>query len=214
MSFIKEAVAQVKIIPPFLLIVYVFLLALLTLIAIISEKYNIPFAYFTSDPTAVLDGHPLVGAISNIGILFWCSTAAVCLFVSTIHRKKGNAIIAKFLLYSSSLTSVLLIDDLFMLHEDLLPIYLHIPQTLIYAAYLSIILIYFIKFSSMILQTEFILLFIACAFLGLSVGVDIFLSDQNLIYLVEDGFKLFGIITWFIYFTRLCIAQTIQLIKS
>lgn len=214
MSLIKDSIEQVKMVAPILLVIYTILLGLLFFVFIIGAQLDIPIARFTRDPAAIFDAHPFTGAISNIGILFWCSTAAVCFFTSVIHSKKGNIEIGKFLLFSGLLTSVLLLDDLFMFHEFMFPEILHIPQIVTYLGYLVLVSIYFIKFRSAIFRTEYIILLIACIFFGLSIFCDIFLPQRGIEFLVEDGFKLFGIVTWLIFFTRTCFTQTQKIVAS
>jgi hypothetical protein len=187
---------------------------LLFLVFIIGAQHDIPVAKFTRDPAAILHTNPFTGVISNIGILFWCSTSAVCFFSSAIHSKKGNIVVGKFLLFSGVLTSVLLLDDFFMFHEYVFPKILHIPENVSYLGYLALISIYFIKFRSAIFRSEYIILFIACIFFSLSIISDVFLPQRDMGFLVEDGFKLFGIVTWSIFLTRTCITQTQQIVVS
>ncbi len=210
MPIINDSLKQAKIAAPILLIVYAALLGLLILVFIISRQFDIPIARFTRDPAAIFNAHPFTGVISNIGILFWCSTSAVCFFVSALQFKKGNIAAGRFLLFSGLLTSALLFDDLFMFHEYVLPKLLHIPQYVTYLGYLVLVLIYFIKFRSEILRANYVILLIACIFFSLSILSDIFLPQRGLEFLLEDGFKLFGIVTWTIFFLRICFTQTQQ----
>lgn len=213
MSFLKRLIAQLKIVAPLLIVVYLILLGLLSIISIICVKYNFPIERVTRDPAVLAHFNPFTGALSNIGILFWCSTAAICFFSSTIHSKKENVKVATFLFYSGLLSSVLLLDDLFMFHERIFPKYLHIPENLVYSGYLALVSIYLIKFKSMILETEYIILLIAFGFFALSILCDVFLPSEGM-YLIEDGFKLFGIITWFIFFTKTCLTKTRKILES
>ena len=64
---------------------------------------------------------------------------------------------------------------------------------------------------AMIFQTEYIILIIALAFFALSISCDVFFSMKGAVILIEDGFKLFGIVTWFIFYTRTCLVKTHQL---
>jgi len=198
---------QVNKLIPVLALSYVLVLGLLSSVAIIGAYYNIPIVRFTGDPTVILGGRPFTGVISNVGVLFWCATSAICFFSFAIYGKTRNALTARFLLFSGLLTLLLLLDDLFVLHETIFPVYFHIPQTAVYLGYLILISMYFYKFKEIIAETEYTLLFIACSFFGVSVISDIFLPQKGLEYLVEDGFKLFGIVTWFIYFIRTCFIQ-------
>ncbi len=204
MTFVNESINQFKTTGPILAVVYIILLSVLISIAIISIKFDITVDLFTRDPAALFDASPFIGVISNIGILFWCSTATVCFFSSTLQVTHGSKIVAKFLIYSGLLTSLLLFDDLFMLHETVFPDILHIPEKVVYLVYLVLVISYFIKFRDSILQTEYVVLFLACTFFGLSVISDVLLPQEGMEFLIEDGFKLFGIVTWFIYFSRTC----------
>lgn len=186
---------------------YVLIFGFLISVVIISAYYNIPIARFTRDPTAILGGHPFTGVISNIGILFWCSTVAICFFSAAIHRKNGGLIASRFLSFSGLITLLLLLDDLFLFHEEIFPTYFHIPEKAIYLGYLVLILMCFVKFKKLIVKTEYALLLISCIFFSMSIGSDFFLPQKGLRLLVEDGFKLFGIVTWFIFFVRTCFIQ-------
>ena len=210
MRLVRESILQIKSLAPIFAISYAILLGLLFTVVVISSLYEIPVAHFTRDPLATLHGHPFTGVISNIGILFWCSTFAVCLFSSAILYKKKTKEVAVFLLYSSLLTLLLLLDDLFMLHEKIIPRTLHVSQKSVYLGYLILTAIYFIKFFRLILRNEYTILFIACGFFALSVICDVFLPQKGMEYLVEDGFKLFGIVSWFIFFMRTCFSQVLQ----
>lgn len=214
MSLTKEIFLQVKNLIPVLALSYVIILGLLFSVAVIGAHYNIPVARFTRDPTVILGGRPFTGVISNIGILFWCATSAVCFFSSTIRGKNRNAIASRFLMFSGLLTLLLLLDDLFVLHETIFPIYFHIPEKAVYLGYLIITSMYFLKYRGLIVKTEYSLLFIACGFFGLSMIADIVLPQEGLEYLVEDGFKLFGIVTWFMFFMRTCFIHIQEAVNS
>jgi len=210
---IKDLFTQVKNITPLLSIIYVILFGLLLMVYFMAEHYRIPLGYLTRDPASILHGRPYVGIISNIGILFWSSAAAISFFVSIILFKSREKKMGTFLFFSALLTSVLLLDDLFMLHENVFPKYLLIPQNLVHAGYFSLVSVYLFKFRSVIFQTEYIILSLALVFFGLSVFCDIFLPSSNIELLFEDGFKLFGIITWFIFFIRTSFFQIQEIIN-
>lgn len=212
MLVVNDLIEQLKIVAPILRVVYIILFSLLFLVFIIVLFSNIPVSFFTRDPSSIFHASPFVGVISSIGILSWSSTAAICFFASAILFKKGSVKIATFLLFSGLLTSFLLLDDLFQFHEYFFPRYLHIPEKFIYAGYFFIVLTYLIKFRSIIFQTEYIVLFLAFSFLGLSIISDLILPGSNMGYLIEDGLKLFGIITWFIFFTRTSFTQIQQIL--
>ena len=183
---------------------YIVLTGFLFSITVISGYYNIPIESLTRDPIAVLGGPAYIGFISNIGILFWAFTAAICLFTSMIHKQDNNQATSQFLLYSGLLTMWLLLDDMFRFHDSILPYHLMIPEELVYLSYITVVLVYLAKFKTEILAYEYVILSLAFCFFALSVLIDLLLQQQGLTSLLEDGLKLFGIVTWFVFFFRTC----------
>ncbi|AFZ12518.1 hypothetical protein Cri9333_1628 [Crinalium epipsammum PCC 9333] len=170
---------------------------------------KIPFEILAADPLSITKSPFYYGAISNIGVLFWCSTASVCFFCFAIFfNKKIKKEFSQFFLFSGSLTSLLLLDDLFLLHEEVFPKYLNVSEKCVAVIYGIIALLYLIKFRKTILKTEFILLILAFIFFGLSLIIDnigIITYFFKKAHLLISIFKLLGIITWFSYFSRTCI---------
>ena len=204
MYFAKKSILQLKpLLQPFLL-VYASLFTLFYFVLVLADQWNWPIAYFTRDPAATFNSRPFVGMISNIGIMFWCFTAAICLFTATVF-KDINVKYTKFYVFSGLLTLILMFDDLFMVHDKLLPHYFQIPEIAIYLAYLGIIIIYFLMYWKIILRTEYMIILFACMFFGASILADIFFLNKGMQFLIEDGLKLFGIVTWFLYFVRTCL---------
>jgi len=183
---------------------------------------DIPVSSLTRDPMAVVSGHPLIGALSNIGILFWCTAAATCFFVGLILQLQRRTPVSWFLICSGVLTSVLLLDDLFMFHEVLAPDYLGLNEKLVVAGYGLAVVICVVRFRRVILGTEYLLLTFAFAFFGMSIIVDVLLrvltvdntlsmGTENWLYLVEDGLKLLGIVSWCGYYIRFAYQQVIAM---
>lgn len=127
--------------------------------------------------------------------------------------------LSSFYFTSGAITFLLLIDDLFLIHEVVFPKYLKIPEEVAFSVYTILIFLYLLKFKQTIQNTEFLPLILAFAFFGFSV-----IADSSLIsipqswlenqgqYLLEDGAKLTGIISWYIYFFRACMTEIKQAI--
>ena len=109
-------------------------------------------------------------------------------------------------MFSGGLSSYLLFDDFFMFHEQLAPQFLGLSEHDIYMVLGVAVLSYLFSFRHVILQTNFFLLFLAVSFLSMSVATDTVspwlwrLLDWE--YLLEDGFKWLGIVTWVAYFAN------------
>ncbi|WP_174888097.1 hypothetical protein [Marinifilum fragile] len=213
-SFTQNTIHQLKNLSSFLILNYLIVFIILMAIAIIGNYFNIPLSKFTRDPIHLLNGHPLTGVISNIGILFWCSTVAICFFSSAVCWMNKKVLNPKFLFYSGLITLMLLLDDLFMFHEIIYPKYFHIPEIIVYLIYLTLIASYLLKFRKDILDTEYVLLLLALSFFALSILMDVFITENELVFLFEDGFKLFGIVSWFLFFVRTCFNQFLEILKS
>jgi hypothetical protein len=141
------------------------------------------------------------GFLSNMGMLFWSSTVAVCFFTATfVARRAATRPTGRFLYASGLLTLFLLMDDLFQLHERVFPLSLGIPEPIVFLGYLSVTFVYLVRFRGVILESDYLLLGLALGFFGLSVAVDVFTEGE--LYLWEDGAKFVGIVTWLAYFVR------------
>jgi cytochrome b561 len=53
-------------------------------------------------------------------------------------------------------------------------------------------------------RTEFVILFVGFALFGSSIYVDELVKHSDWTYLLEDGFKFFGIVAWATYLLRVC----------
>ena len=77
--------------------------------------------------------------------------------------------------YAALLTTILMFDDLFLIHEEVAPDHLHIPEKLVYVLYGALALGFFVGFLSQILKTDYLLLVAACLLFVVSVASDLML---------------------------------------
>lgn len=196
--------------------VFVFLyLPILAILLLIKVQDKVPIYYLTLDPVAVGNEPFYTGALSNIGILFWCAATTVCWFCfALLLELKEKKQLQLFFLTSGALTALLLFDDLFVLHSIGFPQYLKIPEESIVYIYFLIVSTYFALFHRIILSTENIPFTFALIFFALSILLDkevlpipdYWLENGNNL-LLEDGFKILGIVSWFYYFVQLGITE-------
>lgn len=175
---------------------------ILFLLLFLKLKFDIDTEDLTRDVNALAGLPPYAGIVSNLGVLFWCASATVSLFAGLIGKRKGLSI-ESFLIYSGILSVVLMLDDLFLLHEEVFPENLHIPEKLVFAIYGILAVAIFFQHRKIILSTNYLILLTCTMFLGLSVFVDVFFNDFRGEDLVEDGAKIIGIMTWFGYYATL-----------
>lgn len=177
---------------------------LLLTVFLASRHSGIPLAMFTRDPADITNTSPFLGVVSNICILLWCATAAICFLSFFILKSRPHRKMASFFLVAGLITSLLMLDDLFLLHERVFPNLFHLRQRYIFVTYGSIIYVYLVSFRKTIFKTNFMTLALALGFFFLSIAVD-GMSDMLGIkipyyHLFEDGFKLIGLASWLGYF--------------
>lgn len=188
-------------------IIYLPVIALLALTVSVSTYTKQPTSFFFRDPTATLNGHPLTGMLSNIGVLLWCASAAVNLFTSSIlWRLLKDKTLPFFLFCLGVITFVLMMDDLFIFHDDLAYGYFGLNENIIIIGYGVVVTLFIAKFREIILSTDYSLMLAAGVFFALSVGIDVFQDDFESTWriFVEDGFKLLGIVSWTGYSFQVC----------
>jgi hypothetical protein len=198
--------SQFRLLPWILGGLYPPVLIVLLLTALASDLTKVPISKITDDLAATLDVSPFFGTLSNIGILLWCACATICVFSALLLRRERRIdAFPVFLFATGLLTLFLMLDDLFLFHEYIAPRLLHVPQKVVLLGYAAIVSLYFAGFIRTILGTQFVLLLFALGFFGLSIVADrIPHPIPDWFYLFEDGFKLFGIVSWTAYFATTC----------
>ena len=201
----RNIYSQFRIITPVVLIAYLVTFLSLIAVIIISTSKNIALDTLTKDPTETMNAPFYIGAFSNIGIIIWSGAAVLCFFTA-MQIKDVTAFREDyfFLIASAFITLMLTTDDLFLIHEEVFPKYFHVPENAVILTYINIFIIYLILFRNKILSTEFILLALAFTFIGLAKMSDLIPLPLKKDTFLEDAIKLFGIVSWFIYFFRFC----------
>ena len=158
---------------------------------------GISVANLTRDPAAVLEGPAYIGFISNAGAALWMMAGAGALFTGYTGTSLGRAQ-RSFLYSAGALSLVLGLDDLFMLHEDILP-RLGVPQNAILLIYAGAAIAFTLRHYRHILAGSHLLFAFACFFLGASLTIDLLVPYSEAEAAIEDGAKLFGITFWFLF---------------
>lgn len=185
-------------------IYYAFIPAILLIAIIIPVNIitKIAVEKFTRDVAVIVKIQPYTGMISNIGMVLWSSAAAICFFAFVYNKQKQNVKFQVFFLFSAIITTVLLLDDLFMLHEMVFPKYLFIPEKITVGVYGISVLIFLYSFRKNLLETYYLPLVLSLIFFALSIGFDFYPWVLKWHYLLEDGSKFLGIVGWLAYFSK------------
>ncbi|OLQ73135.1 hypothetical protein BIT28_25245 [Photobacterium proteolyticum] len=161
-----------------------------------------PYIYeIMSDPITYFDGEVWTGFGSNIGIFIWASSSAIAIFcgIATLHAREDNTK-PKFLILLGLLTLLLSLDDLFLIHDIILP-HFGISEYIIYTFYAFSGLYIVFKYLNIISKTENFLFFIGGIMFCMSIFIDVIPSSPLLGFL-EDAVKLIGIFAWSGYLIR------------
>lgn len=194
--------SQFRKVTPVLLISWLSATLMLLLAIFISLNKDIALDMFTKDPNAQFNAPFYIGFFSNIGIMIWSASFTICFYGAWSIPLRKNVKGQQFLIVSGLITLLMTLDDLFQLHELVFPQYLSISENMVYLTYLNIYMIYFIRFRKQLLNSDFIVLFLAFFLLGLSTIIDILPLPMEKDTFLEDAIKLLGAITWLIYFVR------------
>ena len=213
---------------------YLLVIILLGAIIILKLFSNIPIGYFTRDPADIMRHSQIfrfsfcedgivnlpfyLGGLSYIGISLWCATMTICFFSFLILRRTAQTIPApSFFLLAGLISTLLFLDDLFRLHEIVFPVYLHLHEYTLYATHVILVSLFLIGCRRTILDTQYLLLLLACGCFALSLSADV-ISDMFFRSIsgesfFEDGLKFIGIVSWFAYFSRVALLHIIKLVK-
>jgi hypothetical protein len=198
--------------------VYAVVLALLLMVVTLHLTHDIPISTFTGDPASIGSLPWYAGALSHVGVLLLCAVFAVGTFAGLVMRSvDGGTDESRFLLSSAALSALLLLDDLFMLHEDVVPSVLGVPQWIVVALYLGLGVVFIAANRRVLLRARTGVLVLAVGLLTASVAFDL-AFDQDLIetdrwslrYLIEDGLKLAGLAGWSFFF----LVAAYQIVRS
>ena len=130
-------------------------LSLLLAVLALHTWKQVPIASLTRDPVSVMGASFYTGFFSQAGIFFWVAAAAICLFTWRVLGKRGEGPESQsFLMCSGLLTLLLAVDDVFLIHDLVMP-HFGLPEQLAYMSYLGLILLYLIRFHRLILRTEY-----------------------------------------------------------
>ncbi|HEY9668963.1 MAG TPA: hypothetical protein V6C91_19290 [Coleofasciculaceae cyanobacterium] len=197
---------------------------------LIAEACGIGMYELTADPAEVARKPPYTGLFSNLGNLLWSGTVAICIFTAfliKVDQASGRRWLT-FLIASSFLTAFLLLDDLFQVHEYYPVLFFgfntKIPlenrtlqnlfEAIFFVIYFACFGLYLFYFRYHIRQTEYLSFILAIFFFGLSIVVDMAPETLPGHYIIEESFKLLGIISWITYFSRTCSSIIRQLMAK
>jgi hypothetical protein len=165
------------------------------------------FGYFTRDPAAIAHQAPYMGMVSFFGLFGWAAAATALVFGGYVASLRGarDRRIALFLIAAA--VAYLLLDDSFQFHEYVFPRYLHLPDSAVEVAYVSVTVVAVVKGRRFFAATNFRLLIAAGILFATSIGLDVLIESERAIAL-EDGSKLIGIFALVAYCVDTALAES------
>lgn len=173
-----------------------------------------PIWKLAKDPAQIIDFPPYIGLLSNWGALLWMSTGVICLFASLVMKNHKTAFRTyRFLFASGVLSFLLAIDDIFLLHDEVLPRLLDMPEFFFYFIYVLALGTYILFFWRDISKYDYLLFIIAFVLFGLSRGF--FLPRFLRGFMTSnDMLKYFGIVFWLAFFYRASMQEIKNLVSK
>ncbi len=145
------------------------------------------------DPAQISGKSSFLGFLSNVGVWFWVSAAAVGWFGASNTRGQSQ----ELLQLVGTMSLLLAVDDFFMIHDR------YINQNICYAAYAVLAIALFFRHHRQIFALQGGTFLLAGALLGLSIFTDLVQDFLPMRYshsqILEEGFKFVGGATW-LYF--------------
>jgi hypothetical protein len=174
-----------------------------------------PIWMLAKDPAEIKRFPPYIGMLSNWGVILWVVTATICLFsAALLKRQKASDATIRFLAASGIFSLLLGIDDLYMMHERLLPRMFHMPEIFFYILYFFVLAAYLIYFIPQILKYDYLLFLAALLFFAFSRQFFIKIPYFSQFNTTGDMLKYFGIVFWLAFFYRTALHEVNELLRS
>lgn len=170
-------------------------------VLVIALKTGVEPSDLTRDLGGVLHLEPFIGCISYLGFFFWFGALTLSFLAYVLFKNGDSSSRAQMYGLASWITLLLSVDDVYQLHEIILPLTFGIPEAIFYAIYFLLTIIFIVRFHSQLIGEYFSLLVLSYTLFALSIVFDTFAEGQiPFATYVEDSLKLSGIITWFLFF--------------
>lgn len=163
----------------------------LALVLVGAHLAGIPPGELTPDPNSVAEQSAYVGVLSTLGVMLWGAVAAGCLLAGLVLRDADGRQ-SRFLLATAALALMLGIDDAALVHENVAPDSIGVPQRAVLALYGAIALAWAVAFRAQLWRSDVVLLGAAGVCFAASIAID-YLERSRV---VEDYFKYVGLLAF------------------
>jgi hypothetical protein len=159
------------------------------------------------DPSSVTGMPFYLGAISSLGILLWTLAASACLFAWILVWRRLPRGTSLFLMASGLVSCIMLLDDLFLMHQSIVPHYLRVPERVVMSVDILGGATYLWLFKKEIVAGPAHLLMLAFVLFDASIAIDFHIPERVGLLMSnhvwwEDGTEFLGITSWMLYFVE------------
>jgi len=153
----------------------------LLLLLVLALQRQIPVQHLTADAVSLTQAPIYFGLVSNLGLLVWGAAFTICMLSARLLWGSGPW--AGFFLASGGITLLLLVDDMLMLHESIVPS-IGVPEQVFSMIYPTIAVVHGFVFWRLLKQTHFLLILLALGLMGVSLVID--LTHRELVRIFQD----------------------------
>lgn len=150
---------------------------------------NVPHE-LTADIAATTEVPPWTGALSTLGLVVWGATLGALVLTGLVTGKRGQRDSARFFAVTAGLAAYLAVDDALLVHEEIAPNDLSLPEPVIYMVFLLGALAWVVRYRTFVLASDRWLFCLAGAAFALSIVGDVLDFPMP----VEDGAKYVGLL--------------------
>jgi hypothetical protein len=193
----------------------------LIIILLTTTQSTLTYHEIFNDPASTIHFNPFMGLISMLGLFGWAAAAGMALLTYMVVRSRETALVRRFFLAAGLFTLLLLADDAFMLHEEILPHGFGIRERYIKIGYLAIAAAFGLGFFKILIRNNFSLLALAATFFAASFLFDNpatmkaigWWENEFALFVIEDGSKFIGITLWLTYLAKTAVEHLSRLIE-
>lgn len=164
----------------------------LGVLAVVAFQDRVPVEDLLLDRAVIGGGNWYSGMVTSLVVVVW-TTAAVSAFGAAYSSHIANRRAATRAFASAgAIVSLLLLDDLFLLHSVVMPRLLGVPKLALMTVEAGAVVAWWTVCRAEIVRTRWELLVAALAGFAVSVVVDSLVTPSSLSLVIEDGGKLLG----------------------
>lgn len=181
-----------------------------SILAFVGAQRSVALDQLFLDP-AYLSGEPwYTGVLSDLGVLGWAAATVTALWGGWVAAQTGRPTASRFLRAAALVSAVLLADDLFQLHADVLR-FIGLPKAVRQLLIVLPAVVWLVRYAADIARTRWVILAGALAGFASSLLVDGLATPSSTVGLfVEDSAKLLGVLAW----TQYMVLTSLDIMRS